>query len=396
MKNNLYISGAINILRSQLPIAIKQKGSYFVRIYIAQESPIIEELLNNELKNNVKNLRLLITGNYANFLGRGHKYESELCDIDLPLPFRRQEVNDIANPVKHIYLSDKFSSKQIMPNGFQEKLMSESSNNVSDDDKMAIRLIQQCELLPSLIAFDIADEYFQEIDTPIYKIDYQDISDMIASKGEYRLVEKISEAQLPINNVSKIPDIRIYREIGSYKEHFALCFAEDEDFNGKNKDEQLNYPLIRVHSSSVTGDILSSARCDCGGQLSDAIQQIALHPAGGAVIYIIQEGRGIGLANKIMSYQLQDKYNLNTAQANEALGFDADNRDFEIVADILNELDIEDLCLLSNNPNKAQEIKEAGINVRHMVALQSRITEYNQSYLDSKPELLGHIPLETK
>jgi GTP cyclohydrolase II len=147
-------------------------------------------------------------------------------------------------------------------------------------------------------------------------------------------------------------------------------------------------PLVRIHSQCFTGEVLGSLRCDCGPQWEIAMQAIA-NEGSGLVIYEHQEGRGIGLMAKLKAYALQDK-GLDTIQANYALGFLADHRDFTLPAAILQDLGISDVRLLSNNPNKSRALSNAGIKVVAQIPCEATPNSYSLPYLRTKKEKLGH------
>jgi|ERR1700693_5261770 len=148
-------------------------------------------------------------------------------------------------------------------------------------------------------------------------------------------------------------------------------------------------PLVRVHSQCLTGDVLGSMRCDCRAQLEMSLREIGRSPAG-VLIYLPQEGRGIGLMNKIRAYELQDG-GMDTVQANEELGFAADSRDYEFCAGILKQLGARRIRLLSNNPEKVRQLENAGIRVVERVACQPRISRTSRAYLKTKRSKMGHL-----
>jgi len=147
-------------------------------------------------------------------------------------------------------------------------------------------------------------------------------------------------------------------------------------------------PLLRIHSQCFTGEILGSLRCDCGEQLESAMETIAAEGCG-LVIYEHQEGRGIGLMAKLQAYALQDK-GLDTVEANHALGFDADCRDFGLPMTILHDLKISRVRLLSNNPEKHQALVQAGIEVTERISCETTPNTHALSYLRTKKEKMGH------
>jgi len=148
-------------------------------------------------------------------------------------------------------------------------------------------------------------------------------------------------------------------------------------------------PLVRVHSQCLTGDVFTSRRCDCRAQLELSLRKIARAPAG-VLLYLPQEGRGIGLINKIKAYALQDS-GLDTVEANRRLGFAADTREYEFAAEALKALGLTSVCLLSNNPDKVQQLERAGIRVAKRVPCRPRVTHHSRSYLLTKREKLGHL-----
>lgn len=154
-------------------------------------------------------------------------------------------------------------------------------------------------------------------------------------------------------------------------------------------DVQSGSPLVRIHSQCLTGDVFGSLRCDCRQQLEMALSMIAAEGAG-VLIYEQQEGRGIGLMAKLQAYALQDS-GLDTVEANQRLGFKADQREFRMPAEILKALGIRQVRLLSNNPDKVASLENAGIRVTERVPCEVPPTEYTQEYLKTKQEKLGHL-----
>ena len=148
-------------------------------------------------------------------------------------------------------------------------------------------------------------------------------------------------------------------------------------------------PLVRIHSQCLTGDVLCSERCDCRAQLEMALVEIA-RSRSGLLLYVPQEGRGIGLLNKLKAYEYQDR-GMDTVEANLKLGFAADSRDYRFAADVLLALGARRIRLLSNNPDKVKQLQEAGIEVVERVPCQPRATRLTRAYLRTKKEKLGHL-----
>ena len=171
-----------------------------------------------------------------------------------------------------------------------------------------------------------------------------------------------------------------FQETGTGKDHAALVMG---DITGEE-------PVLgRIHSECLTGDALFSLRCDCGFQLQAAMENIA--KAGrGVLLYVRQEGRGIGLLNKIRAYHLQDQ-GADTVEANVALGFAADMRDYTICADMLKQLEVKSLKLMTNNPRKMKAMESFGIPVGERVPLQEGRNPHNEFYLSTKANKLDHM-----
>lgn len=164
------------------------------------------------------------------------------------------------------------------------------------------------------------------------------------------------------------------------KEHVALSCG---DISG---DEPV---LCRIHSECLTGDCLFSLRCDCGPQLQYAMETIGKQGRG-LILYLRQEGRGIGLLNKIKAYELQDA-GADTVEANEQLGFAADDREYEICGPMLNHLGVKQLRLLTNNPAKIESLKSMGFDVAEIVPIQTGVNPHNEGYLSVKVAKMGHL-----
>lgn len=148
-------------------------------------------------------------------------------------------------------------------------------------------------------------------------------------------------------------------------------------------------PLVRVHSQCLTGDVFTSERCDCRAQLEFSLRKIAKEPSG-VLLYLPQEGRGIGLLNKLKAYELQDR-GFDTVEANRRLGFAADSRDYEFAAEALKALGARRVRLLSNNPDKVEQLERAGIRVAKRVPCRPRTSRHSRDYLRVKKDKLGHL-----
>ncbi|WP_320033985.1 GTP cyclohydrolase II [Halarcobacter sp.] len=188
-------------------------------------------------------------------------------------------------------------------------------------------------------------------------------------------IEKSNIANLP-TKYGKFK-IRAYKQ--NNQEHLAIM---SQNF------EELEAPFVRVHSECLTGDTLGSLKCDCQNQLDLALKFIAQH--GGLVIYHRQEGRNIGLLNKVNAYALQDQ-GRNTIEANLELGFGEDDRDYSVVEEILKDLNIKKLKLITNNPKKIEYIKSLGVDIVERIPAITKSNKFNEHYINTKKEQMGHM-----
>jgi GTP cyclohydrolase II len=197
-------------------------------------------------------------------------------------------------------------------------------------------------------------------------------------KKKTAALEQVAEAKLP----TRFGNFTVYGFTGGGPLEEAVALV-----HGKLKAKSA--PLVRVHSQCFTGDTLASLRCDCRAQLELSLREIA-RATSGVLIYLPQEGRGIGLMNKLRAYQLQDG-GMDTVEANEKLGFAADSRDYEFCAAILKKLGARRIRLLSNNPEKVRQLESAGIKVVERVPCQPRIEKTSRAYLKTKKSKMGHL-----
>lgn len=191
-------------------------------------------------------------------------------------------------------------------------------------------------------------------------------------------IQYSNKAKLP----TKFGDFNIvsFKEINGIKEHCVLY---------KGNLSSGEPVLTRIHSECLTGDVFTSKKCDCGEQLEESMKAIA-EKGTGIVLYLRQEGRGIGLFNKVNAYALQD-VGEDTIQANHSLGFDTDLRDFSVVTSVLEHLNVGSIELLSNNPEKVKAFQNSGIQVVRRISLITEPNEYNEGYLMVKKEKLNHF-----
>ena len=224
-------------------------------------------------------------------------------------------------------------------------------------------------------------QFAKEHDIPVISVEdlvqYREaqtntVSEQLTSEA---LATLIGTSTLPTEN--GIFDIKVFRDAQGL-EHSTLSIANKTDVT----------PLVRLHSECLTGDAFGSLRCDCGEQLQSSLKIIADHGCG-ALVYLRQEGRGIGLGNKIRAYALQDE-GFDTVDANHQLGFPTDARSYDVAAAILKELKIDKLNLITNNPDKVTAMNKAGIEVLQQTPMVIAAQTYNENYLNTKADRLGH------
>ena len=204
------------------------------------------------------------------------------------------------------------------------------------------------------------------------------IEDLVAYRMQKEsLIEKMETIDLPTEHGDFT--LTAYKQINTGRYHVALHKGEWE------KDEPV---LVRVHSSCITGDIFGSCRCDCGHQLTRAMQMVE-NEGSGVVVYMNQEGRGIGFLNKLKAYKLQEQ-GLDTVEANEKLGFKSDERDYGVGAQILHDLGVSKLRLMTNNPKKRAGLIGYGLELVENVALEIEANKHNEFYLKTKKDKMGH------
>ena len=204
--------------------------------------------------------------------------------------------------------------------------------------------------------------------------------------------EKVSAESLVMEVRANVPiaytencEIIVFRPKDGGDEHFCLIFGKTRNDSSRAKE----VPLVRIHSQCITGDILDSLKCDCGEQLKASIKLMA-EADEGVLIYLSQEGRDIGLLNKLRAYSLQEK-GMDTVQANEDLGFNDDERLYFPAKEILSQLKINKIRLLTNNPKKVFHLTTLGVNVKERIPIKINPNKHNKKYLDTKQKKSGHL-----
>ena len=242
--------------------------------------------------------------------------------------------------------------------------------------RAAIRLAKSARILPAMIMVDLADssEFASGHGLTLLDIEAAD-----AVLDNLSPLHRIISARVPLE-VSEAGRLHVFRPEDGSEEHYAVEIGKPA------RDSSV---LARLHSACFTGDLLGSLKCDCGPQLKAALAVMGREGAG-VLLYLNQEGRGIGLANKMRAYSLQDQ-GYDTVEANHRLGFEDDERDFRIGAEILKSMGFTSTRLLTNNPAKVDMMQANGIKVEERVPLQVGLNPLNAKYMDTKAKKSGHI-----
>ncbi|MGI9390440.1 MAG: GTP cyclohydrolase II [Boseongicola sp.] len=237
--------------------------------------------------------------------------------------------------------------------------------------RLALRLVKSAWLLPSALVVEVS-----ELPPELTVLDADRTSQALAAPAAQR---NIVSGHVPLS-VSEAGRVHVFRASGGGEEH-VVC-----EIGRPLREEPV---LARLHSACFTGDVLGSLKCDCGSQLQAALRQMG-EAGAGVLLYLNQEGRGIGLANKMRAYALQDQ-GFDTVEANHRLGFEDDERDFRTGADMLKRLGFKSVRLLTNNPAKVAMMEAQGIEVAERVPLKVGLNPLNAQYLDAKAKKSGHI-----
>jgi GTP cyclohydrolase II len=243
----------------------------------------------------------------------------------------------------------------------------------ADAHRVALAICKLAHLLPSAILVDVSGQELCGLDAVELNLIQQAINDPAAQLTE------ISVANVPLR-VSHASRVHVFRPLDGGEEHYAI------EIGNPDRSKPV---LSRLHSACFTGDLIGSLKCDCGPQLNAALENIAADGSG-VLLYMNQEGRGIGLANKMRAYSLQDQ-GFDTVEANHRLGFEDDERDFRIGAEILKRMGFGATRLLTNNPAKVARMESCGITVIERVPLKVGENSHNHGYLATKAAKSGHL-----
>lgn len=292
---------------------------------------------------------------------KAHPYDGDIARIILPNHADASWIRSLADP------ADDLNAPMKGP-------LSAQRDGEASLHRLAINIVKTAHLLPAVV--------FASIPTDTAGIETLTVLDADAAINaiqDQTLLSRVVDARLPLE-VSEQGRLYIYRPDDGTEEHYAIEIG--------NPDRAAPV-LTRLHSACLTGDILGSLKCDCGPQLRGAMAQMG-EAGAGILLYLNQEGRGIGLANKMRAYALQDQ-GFDTVEANHRLGFEDDERDFRIGSSILKAMGVSSVRLLTNNPAKIDMMQSQGVDVVERVPLQVGETQHNQAYLATKARKSGHL-----
>lgn len=345
-------------LRMGLPIVIHRVGRAVLVAAAETLTPGRLDLFRS-LSNDVT---LAITVRRAETL-KARAYDGDLARVRLPADADIDWIRAIADP------ADDLTTPMKGP-------LASVREGSADLHRTAIQIAKSAQLLPAAIVAPLEPVAAAMVPQTITRVDQDDAAGLV--NGPLTL-EPVVHARLPLA-VSEAGRLHVFRPADGGEEHYAV------EIGRPDRDQPV---LARLHSACFTGDLLGSLKCDCGPQLRGAMAQMAKEGAG-VLLYLNQEGRGIGLANKMRAYALQDQ-GFDTVEANHRLGFEDDERDFRIGAELLRKLGFSQARLLTNNPAKVAMLEKEGIAVTERVPLIAGHTEHNRAYLETKAAKSGHL-----
>ena len=351
------VSRARNDLRMGVPILLRADQD---ALLIPAETLMDQRL--NDLRIVSEEILLVLTAKRALTLKIG-AYDKDLVRIILPNNAKLDWIKSVADP------SDDIKSPLKGP--FKCKREGDVRT-----ERLALNLIKSAQLLPAAIVTYVekAEKLIQKNNLTVLNI--EKTTPLLL---EEVILSDIVSAKLPIE-AGGMGRLHVFRPMNGSEEHYALQIG---------KPPQSKPVLVRIHSACFTGDVLGSLKCDCGLQLKSALRQMGVSGSG-ILLYLNQEGRGIGLANKMRAYSLQNE-GFDTVEANHRLGFEDDERDFRVAASILKDLGITNIQLMTNNPDKIFMMERNGITVSDRVALTCNLNKHNQAYMATKAKKSGHL-----
>ncbi|APE44854.1 GTP cyclohydrolase II [Sulfitobacter alexandrii] len=305
---------------------------------------------------------LAVTARRAGTL-KAHAYDGDLARIVLPAAATPAWIQSVADPADDLRAPLKGPLKS-------------ARGGDAAAHRAALHLVKSARLLPAALVLDLPNA--EEIATR-HALTSLDLAAAAPALAERSPLHPVVNARLPME-VSEAGRLHIFRPEDGGEEHYAIEIG---------RPDRGAPVLARLHSACFTGDLMGSLKCDCGPQLRAALAQMGAE-GNGVLLYLNQEGRGIGLANKMRAYSLQDQ-GFDTVEANHRLGFEDDERDFRLGADILKSMGFSAVRLLTNNPRKVEMMEASGISVDERVPLAVGENRHNAAYLATKAAKSGHL-----
>ena len=365
----LKIERAISELRRGSKIVISDPNSRYSVLLVASE--LIQKDTVKELSERaLSRPNIILSNNRCNAIGI--KITDQSCSILIDKDWSLHDILSLCMPLT--------GHKIPIING----VIAESNESIVF---YCLLILRQSRLLPAglmSIVSNVAPENINQwaFNNNLIHINISDIKYYEQNTAE-SLVMSV-KAKVPIAETENC-EIIIFRPKDGGDEHFCLVFGKTRQI-----DTELEHnTLVRVHSQCITGDVLDSLKCDCGQQLKQSIKIMAQADEG-VLIYLAQEGRDIGLLNKLRAYSLQET-GMDTVEANEDLGFNDDERLYYPVKEMLSQLKITKVKLITNNPRKVENLTKLGINVTERIPIKINPNKYNKKYLDTKSKKSGHI-----
>ena len=371
--NNLTvkIERAISELRRGGKLIVSDINTGTCVLLVASE--LIEKETIQELsEQSLSRPSIILSSNRSNAIGINVKNQPSSILIN-----KNWSINDILSLCMPLY-------------GYEKPLINgvilESNKSIISS---CLLILRQARLLPAGLMSIISNVKIENINQWAFKNDLLHVE-----TNDIKFYETSNTDNLTMSVKAKVPisytdncEIIIFRPKDGGDEHFCLLFGETR--NVLNITKHKHIPLVRVHSQCITGDVLESLKCDCGQQLKQSIKMMS-QANEGILIYLAQEGRDIGLLNKLRAYTLQEE-GMDTVEANMALGFDDDERLYYPAKQILKKLNIHTLKLITNNPRKVENLSSLGINITERVSIKIEPNKHNKKYLKTKLEKSGHI-----
>ncbi len=347
------VARALGDLRLGVPVRVTGAGQ---TQWIAGVEPLTDARLRDLRK--AGTLTLAMTARRAETL-KVRVYDGDLARIAVPADADAAWLQAVADPAADLMhpMKGPFEARR---------------DGAATVARAAIALMKAARMLPAVVSVEEA--------TPAPELTTLSVAELGPELLRLPDLHTVVAARLPMA-LAEAGRLHIFRPDDGGEEHFAIEVGQPD--RGKPV-------LVRLHSACFTGDVLGSLKCDCGPQLRAALAQMGAEGAG-VLLYLNQEGRGIGLANKIRAYALQDQ-GFDTVEANHRLGFEDEERDFRIGAQILHQMGISSVRLLTNNPRKIDMLRSCGLEVSERVPLHVGKTVQNQDYLATKALKSGHLP----